>query len=151
MPEIKSRSSEDEIGVVTSLQNGDAVVELSFQEACESCGAKMLCVPDSRGKRQLRVENKINARVGNQVSIIEKSNYLLVISFLQYGLPLIGFMAGITILYGIDLSSLLLPKELIMFLGGLSGLIICAFISRYFVGRIAGKGHRLFEISGIIR
>ena len=83
MHEMANRSSENEIGVVTALRENEAIVELSLQESCDSCGARFICVPDQSGKRQLRAANPLNAAVGSHVTIIEKSNFLLKVSFLQ--------------------------------------------------------------------
>ena len=85
VPEMTSRSSDVEIGIVTALRDNDAIVELSIQESCESCGARMICVPDQSGKRRLRAANPLKAKIGSEVNITEKSNILLKVSFLQYG------------------------------------------------------------------
>jgi len=139
-----------EIGIVTAIQDNDAIIEFSLQESCESCGARMICVPDNTGKRRLRAANPLNAAVGNQVSITEKSNFLLLISFLQYGLPLIMFFLFILVLYVSKISLGSVPKELIWFSGGLAGLFLGALISRQFIERLSQKGGSFFEISEIM-
>ena len=151
VPEMEARGSDSEKGIVTALQDNDAIVEFTLQEACESCGARMVCVPDNTGKRRLRASNPLNAGVGSYVSITEKSNFLLLISFLQYGLPLILFFLAIFTLYFADFSFGSVPKELVWFGGGLIGLLIGAIISRQFVERLSEKGSSFFEISQIIR
>ena len=128
VPEMSARSSEDEIGIVTALKDNEAIVELSLQESCESCGARFICVPDQSGKRQLRAANPLQANVGSQVTITEKSNFLLKVSFLQYGIPFIGFLIVIFLLNTLNLTSIPFTKELILFSGGILGLIIAAFI-----------------------
>ena len=147
---MDSRSSESEIGIITSLRDNDAIVELSIGETCASCGARILCVPDGTGTRRLRASNPLHAKLGSKVSIIEKSNFLLKVSFLQYGLPLIFFCIFIFSLYSAKISILSIPDELIWFAGGIGGLIIGAIIARYFVERLAEKGGTFFEISEIV-
>jgi positive regulator of sigma E activity len=142
--------SGSEKGVITALQDNDAIVEFSLQDACQSCGARMICVPDNTGKRRLRAANPQNASIGDQVSLTEKSNFLLLVSFLQYGLPLILFFLVILTLYLAKVSLGPVPKELIWFMGGLVGLMGGALISRHFVERLAEKGGSFFEISEII-
>jgi positive regulator of sigma E activity len=149
-PEMTSRSSEVEIGVVTALRDRDAIVELSIQESCESCGARFVCVPDQSGKRQLRVANPMNAGVGSHVTISEKSNFLLKVSFLQYGIPFIGFLIAIFLLNATDLSAIPLRKELIIFVGGIAGIVIAALISRFFIAKLAETDSTFFEISKIV-
>ena len=150
MPEMTSRSSEVEIGVVTALQDNDAIVELSIQESCESCGARMICVPDQTGKRRLRAANPMRAKVGSQVNITEKSNFLLKVSFLQYGIPFLGFLIGIFLLYNADLSKVPVPQELVQFLGGIAGMMIAALISRFYIEKLAEGNSTFFEISKIL-
>jgi sigma-E factor negative regulatory protein RseC len=139
-----------ETGFVTSIQDSDAIVELSIQESCESCGARLVCVPDQSGKRRLRAANPIGAKVGSQVNITEKSNFLLKVSFLQYGIPFLGFLLGIFLLYATDLSMIPIPQELVIFLGGITGMMIAALISRYFVEKLAKGNSTFFEISKIL-
>ena len=150
MPERQIRSSEDEIGVVSEIKKGRAIVDLTLNEACESCGAKMICVPDQNGKRRLEVENKLNARIGSQVAITEKSNFMLKISFLQYGMPLIGFMAAVLLFSELSLSLPGIPDELVLFIGGLLGVLMTAVASRYIISKIARKDKSFFEISEIL-
>lgn len=148
--DLTHRSSEDEVGIVKALKDNEAIVELSLQESCESCGARFICVPDQSGKRQLRVSNPLNATVGNQVAITEKSNFLLKVSFLQYGIPFLGFLLAIFLLNGLNLSSLPVRRELILFLGGLAGLLISGFVSRLYIEKLAETDSTFFEISKIV-
>jgi positive regulator of sigma E activity len=151
VPDMTVRSSEDEVGIVTGLQNNEAIVELSLQESCDSCGARFICVPDQSGKRQLRVSNSLNATIGNHVAISEKSNFLLKVSFLQYGIPFIGFLIAAFLVNTMDLSAIPVRRELIIFLGGLAGLFICGFIARLFIEKLAETDSTFFEISKIVR
>jgi positive regulator of sigma E activity len=148
---MTARSTEDELGVVTSLHENEAIIELSLQESCESCGARFICVPDSSGKRQLRVANPLNASIGNQVTISEKSNFLLKVSFLQYGIPFIGFLMFCFILNAFNLSIIPVARELIIFLGGLAGLFIFGYFSRRYIEKLAETDSTFFEISKIVR
>jgi positive regulator of sigma E activity len=148
---VNTRSSDAEVGIVTALIHDEAIVELSLQESCDTCGARMICVPDSSGKRRLRAANPLRANIGNQVAITEKSNFLLLVSFLQYGIPFVGFLIGIFAIYAIKLSLFSLPQELIMFLGGLLGLFGGALIARFYVERLAETTRSFFEIAEILR
>jgi positive regulator of sigma E activity len=143
-------SSDLEKGIVTALVDNEAIVELNVQDSCESCGARMVCVPDNNGMRQLRATNPLNAHVGNLVTISEKSNVLLMLSFFQYGVPLVGFMLGVFLFSLLNPAILSLPQELILFSGGLVGLSLCAYISHHFIKRLASKRGSFFTISEII-
>jgi positive regulator of sigma E activity len=147
---MTGRSSEVEIGIITALQDDDAIVELTIEESCESCGARMICVPDQSGKRRLRAANPLRAAIGSQVNIIEKSNFLLKVSFFQYGIPFLGFLVGIFLFYSFDLSIIPAPEELVLFLGGIGGMMIAALISRFYIEKLADSNSTFFEISKIL-
>jgi len=147
---LKNRSNEDEIGIVTAIRDSEAIIELSLQENCQSCGARFLCVPDQSGKRQLRVSNPLNAGIGNHVTIAEKSTFLLKVSFLQYGIPFLGFLLSIFLLNLFNFSMIPVRKEVILFIGGLGGLFIAGAIARLYIEKLAETDSTFFEISKII-
>jgi positive regulator of sigma E activity len=147
---MHQRPEEFETGIVTGVQGEEALVQLNLQEACETCGARVLCVPDSAGKRVLRAANPLHAKVGMRVAVSEQSGFLLKLSMLQYGIPFIGFIAGIFLLYFMPVTVASLPPELILFGGGLAGLFLGALISRQLADKIAGSGSSFFEIARIL-
>ena len=150
MPESPARQSESETGIVTAIIDDEAIIELSAQETCESCGARMICMPDERGKRRLRASNPPHAHVGNLVAVTEKSNFLLLVSFFQYGVPLIFFFLFIFTFYLTGTTLWSWPKELVWFIGGLAGIFCGALVSRFFLGRLAASGSSFFEITRIL-
>jgi len=151
VPEITARQSGSETGIVKAIIDNEAIIELSAQETCESCGAKMICLPDGSGRRQLRASNPAHAHVGNLVAVSEKSNFLLLVSFFQYGVPLIFFFLFILTFYLTGMTLWSWPKELVWFFGGLAGIFCGALVSRFFLERLAASGSSFFEISDILR
>ena len=143
-------AQEIETGIVKELQNGNAVVELNLQAACENCGAKVLCVPDENGKRALKVSNPLNAQIGERVAISESGDFLLKVSGIQYGIPFIGFLLGIFLFYFLNLNIAGIPNELIYFIGGMIGLGLSAMISRKAAQNMAGSNQSFFAITKII-
>lgn len=151
MPEIQPDQEEFEAGVVTGIQGDDALVKLNLQPACEACGARLLCIPDDSGNRILRAANPLHAAVGSRVAIAEQGGFLLRLAALQYGIPFIGFLAGIFIIYALKINLNPLPPELTMFIGGLTGLFSGALNSWKLAGKIAGSGKTFFEIVKIFQ
>jgi len=151
VPDLTSRPAEVEIGIVTAIRDNDAIVELSIDKSCESCGARLVCVPDQNGKRRLKAANPLKAKIGSKVTITEKANILLKMSFLQYGIPFLGFLGGIFLLYSSDIFVNNFPQELLIFLGGIAGLIISALLSRLLSEKLAESNSTFFEISKILR
>ncbi len=150
VPEMYSEQEEFEIGLVTGVRGSDALVRLNLQPACATCGARILCVPDSSGNRIIRAANPLHAGVGSKVAISEQSGFLLKLSLLQYGIPLAGFLAGIFLMYTLEIDIDSLPAELIMFAGGIIGLFLGAVFSRLTAGKLAGSGETFFEIVRIL-
>jgi sigma-E factor negative regulatory protein RseC len=150
VPNLNNQNRELDTGIVTSIQGTDALVTIDTQAACDSCNARIICVPDKAGKRILKAINPLNAKVGSRVVVSETSTFLLKLSFLQYGIPLIGFLMGIILCYILDISSDLIANELIWFAGGVVGLAIAAILARYFAERMVENKNAFFIISRIL-
>jgi len=127
-----------------------ASVRVDQADLCGSCGAKILCHPEKDEFGTILVQNNLNAQVGQRVLISEKSDLLLKISILQYGIPLVGFLLGIFFVYLSGLRIKTLPPELSMFIGGLLGLLSAGIFSHFWARTIAGRGGHYCKISEII-
>jgi positive regulator of sigma E activity len=146
----KAPENGGEQGIIRQLDGDYALVELQMQEACERCGARVLCVPDGTGKRSIRVLNDKKAREGQWVEIGESESFLLKISAIQYGIPVIGFLIGIFLVYIVSRPVSGLPFELEMFIAGLAGLFLGGCIGRYLLNRIAHTRQTVFSILRIL-
>ena len=135
-----------ESGIVKEITGDNAIVRLERNDSCKKCSARIICRPDSEGFREARALNLINADVGDQVEISESGNFLLILSIMQFGVPLLGLISGIFLLNAVDLSVFSLPKELIMSIGGLVGLLAGGFITWIWAKYIAGKKTSVFRI-----
>jgi positive regulator of sigma E activity len=146
--------SKDEIGTVIK-ESGDKVIVavdnlVPGKANCDSCRAKIICVPGDEQKRIIAVYNNCQAKVGDKVLISEKENFLIKLAIFQYLIPLLGFSAGIIGFNTIDWKFEFLQKELWLFLGGIIGLIISFFIARYLISQKAGtKMDAIFSIEKI--
>ena len=143
MAEVKS-------GTVTHTNEGTASVKIDRTDWCGTCGMKIWCHPEKDDEGTIFVQNTLNAQVGQKVLISEKSEFLLKISILQYGIPLVGFLLGIILTYlsGVEIRAF--PKELCMFLGGLFGLFLAGVVSYVWARTIADRGEYYCEIREII-
>ena len=143
-------SQKSEIGVVTALDGHFATVLIETNDACTSCGASVFCAPGQDGIRRLLADNPINAKIGQQVKIEETDDILLKLSLYQYGLPLLGFSAGIFISYSLNFTIPPIPQELLFFILGISGGALAAWYSHYQVKKIADKSQSHFVIREIV-
>jgi sigma-E factor negative regulatory protein RseC len=138
--------SEYETGIVTEIHDNELTVELNPNNACESCGARVVCSPNSNGKRIIIAENTIDAAVGQKVKIDENSDITLKITSFQYGLPLLGFILGLLASYILNLRFDPLPIELIQFINAMLGLFIFAGLSKWYIKEFAKKHFYFFSI-----
>ncbi|MFC1565563.1 SoxR reducing system RseC family protein [Candidatus Neomarinimicrobiota bacterium] len=136
-----------DIGRITKIDDNFATIVIDSTDDCKDCGIRFLCSPGSEKEKIIRLENTIDAKVGDSVSISEASNILLKLSFLQYGLPLIGFLLGIVI--GTQIPIKLQPIEFYQFLDGLVGLGLAGIISYLIIKRMAKKPGNYFKFDKI--
>jgi len=136
-----------DIGRITKIDDNFATIAIDSTDDCKNCGIRFLCSPGSEKEKIIRLENTIDAKVGDRVSISEASNILLKLSFLQYGLPLIGFLLGIVI--GTQIPIKLQPVEFYQFLCGLFGFGLAGTISYLIIKRMAKKPGNYFKFDKI--
>ena len=136
-----------DIGIISNIKGSYATIIIDNDDSCKTCGIRFLCSPGSDKDKIITLENTINAKVGDRVAISEASNILLKLSFLQYGLPLIGFLLGIVI--GTQIPIKLQPVEFYEFLCGLFGLGLAGIISYLIIKRMAKKPGNYFKFKKI--
>ncbi len=124
-----------------------ARIKVEAGEACEHCGARILCAPGADNSRQIVAYNTIAAQVGDQVVVEEEDNLLLKMSVFQYGLPLVGFIGGIGLVY---LNPNFRSNEIGLFIAGLIGLALGAGLSWLGVRRMARKPGHFLMITRIV-
>ena len=134
-------------GTITQIDDSFVTISIDSTDDCKDCGIRFLCSPGSEKDKTITLENSIDAKVGDRVSISEASNILLKLSLLQYGLPLIGFLIGIVV--GTQLNIKLQPIEFYQFLCGLFGLGLAGIISYLIIKRMAKKPGNYFKFDKI--
>ncbi|MBT3226264.1 MAG: SoxR reducing system RseC family protein [Deltaproteobacteria bacterium] len=144
-------NSSGEIGIVKEIREGRTIVELQQTDACDSCGAKLFCRPGKNGKHEMAVLNSIDAKVGEMVELDEMGNLLLLLSFLQYGIPLLGLLSGIFIIYGIKPDLYPIRFELVMSAGGFIGLLLGGVFTRIWARHLSNRVNSVFKISAILK
>lgn len=90
-------------GTVKEIKGNIAVVTLERQDMCGDCHA---CEMMS-GKKTctLTCESKVACEVGDKVEVTLTNEYFLKATYLIYGVPLVGFIAGLVV--GLGLSKVL--------------------------------------------
>lgn len=140
-----------EIGIVTKIEGEKALVKIVESGDCDHCAAKFLCNPGKEGAKEIVAFNQPKAAVGDRVQLEDLDHLLLKMGILQFGLPLLGLILGILGVNLFDLSKLSYPKELLMTLGGLLGVLLAGFVSRQWAKKITLKTTCLFRITSIVK
>ena len=136
-----------DIGIISIIKGNYATIPINNDDSCKTCGIRFLCSPGSDKDKIITLENTIDAKVGDRVTVSEASNILLKLSFLQYGLPLIGFLLGAV--FGTQIQIQWQPVELYQFLCGLLGLGFAGIISYMIIKGMAKKPGKLFKFNKI--
>jgi sigma-E factor negative regulatory protein RseC len=134
-------------GIITKIDDNIATIIIDSTDDCKDCGIRFLCSPGSENQRSITLKNTIDAKVGDRGAITVASNILLKLSFLQYGLPLIGFLLGIIIVAQLNID--LQPVELYQFLSGLLGLGFAGLIAYLIIKGMAKKPGKFFKFKKI--
>ncbi|HOA15201.1 MAG TPA: SoxR reducing system RseC family protein [Bacillota bacterium] len=79
-----------QLGRVLSREQGWAVLEIVRPSACKGCG---MCQPSANAKR-VKAICDIDAGVGDYVTVEMKDGDVLKAAGIAYGVPLLGFLAG---------------------------------------------------------
>ena len=103
-----------EVGVVHKTKGSFAVVRFERKTACENCN--MCLKPREEMYVELRLKNKLNAKVGDIVEVTMGHKAVLTASFIVYVIPLL--------LMGIALGCTFKMDLWISLVAGFSGLIV---------------------------
>ncbi|MDT8448352.1 MAG: SoxR reducing system RseC family protein [bacterium] len=133
-----------ERGRVQSVEGEIAWVQMQGSDACHSCGAKTICRTDGEGQRNLAVYNGLGALPGQWVEVAERGHITLKLAGMQFGLPLLGLLAGIG-LAALWMPPLGLPPELVQGLCGILTMLASGGITYAWAQRVARSGP-LFEV-----
>lgn len=144
-----NRYSDHEIGKVIELDGEFALLEMKESEACASCGAKSVCTAGKEGDRCMRIKNSLNAKIGDLVAFDTSESEQVKINLMQYGLPLIGFMAGLLGYFYLLSDKLSFPKELGAFITALILMVGFGLLTRLWSEK-KSKSISLHEMTEIV-
>ena len=121
-----------QLGRVISKEQGWAVLEIIRPSACKGCG---MCQPSANAKR-VKAICEIDAGTGDYVTVEMKDGDVLKAAGIAYGIPLLGFLAGMV--SGNGLSRYLgreASADLFSAIGGFVFLALAYFsVSKYDLG-----------------
>ncbi|MBC8213528.1 MAG: SoxR reducing system RseC family protein [Candidatus Marinimicrobia bacterium] len=135
-------------GIVREINGEIANVELLVEDSCEHCSVKIICKSGGNDNHSVTALNSIDAKVGDTVVISETENLFLKFSLIQYGIPLLGFLTGMFLVFWIN-PQLNISQEIVMFISGLVGLSVSFFIAKYLIQKITSGKDYCFETTKI--
>ena len=109
-------------GIVKEIHKDSAVVIMERQDMCGDCHA---CEMIS-GKKEcaLTCHNPIECKVGDHVEVTLTNDHFLKATYIVYGVPLIGFVIGLLIGYGLAQVLTFGGEDIWVAIGGVIGLLI---------------------------
>lgn len=111
-------------GLVTEERGNMIKVHIIRQEACGHCKACLSGYMEQ--DMDIDAKNLCDAEVGDWVELELQENAFMYAVLISYGIPLIGFFAGMFLGY-FAISPLLpfIPASLVSFVLGFAGVLIC--------------------------
>jgi sigma-E factor negative regulatory protein RseC len=123
----------EEEAIVISQNGKFAEVDIIRTKPCGLCGKTQGCGNSIWGKifsfqkRKIKIKNKINAKVGEKVKLVNEENYLLNASLLLYGVPLFFLFGGmIASEYFFEFAN-----DLLVFCGGIFGFLVGIILLKF--------------------
>lgn len=133
---------ETETGTVIDLTDGKAVVQVEIGEHCARCAAHRPCSAMGSGFRQIEVDNRLGAVVGDRVQVDCPPQSRIMSAALLFFFPIVLALVGYFIGYSIR------PTEGSGIVGTFAGLIL-AFMLIWGVNPILAKRQRLPTVQRI--
>ncbi len=131
---------------IIKIEGDLAHVLIKTQDHCKTCGARVLCSPQSDKDRIIIANNSTHASVEDTVVIEEAGSLTLKLSFLQYGIPFLGFLIGIAMMYVLYPNPKFILVEILQFFGGIIGVFIGGLVGRNSIKKIAEKPGEYLKI-----
>ncbi|NLY46502.1 MAG: SoxR reducing system RseC family protein [Tissierella sp.] len=139
----------EQIGIVREVNGSDVVLEVRRASACgtncASCSSSCEVAP-----HLLTLKNKVNAKLGDIVSIEAEARKILKYTFLIYIVPLVFLILGIAIGNGYFSTRGFENYELLSFVTGIVGLVISYLILKLIDNSVAKKDDIVLTISKVI-
>lgn len=111
----------------------------------------MICKPGQEGLREVKLKNTINASKGDKVLLESSDKEHIKLTFMQYGLPLLGFLIGLFIPYQfLDKFPFSLSRELGSFLTGLIVLGITSFLTYFWCQKKNQSGFSVLQLRKVL-
>jgi positive regulator of sigma E activity len=123
-----------EAGIIKTADDTNITISFTSGDACDTCGLKVICAPGKQSERNLILPNSGLFDIGQRIQVEERGNLELHLALIQFGLPMLLFLAGLGL--GYALPQAWMPKELMSFMVALLGLGVSFFAARQMVQKI---------------
>ncbi len=87
----------EEQGIVVVVADGTATISVTRSGICEKCGARLFCKTSGTEPPRVTAKDPLGVQTGDYVRISIPGQDVLLASVCLYGIPLLLFIAGISI------------------------------------------------------
>ncbi|MDH5483886.1 MAG: SoxR reducing system RseC family protein [Gammaproteobacteria bacterium] len=128
----------EETAIVVAVEGGDVLLQTQRRSACQSCRVKQGCGTSVLAKvvgqrsSQIRIQNTLNAKLGDEVVLGLNENALVQGSLMVYALPLV-MMLVFAVIAEYWASTQDMNTELLAILGAVLGFVSALMITRFYI------------------
>ncbi|MCF7885976.1 MAG: SoxR reducing system RseC family protein [Candidatus Marinimicrobia bacterium] len=141
-----------EIGKVKKVMGQFAEVEIEKIVGCEHCNVKTICGVKRSGKCKIRLLNVLNAEPGDRVLLKESDIKQIKLVTIEYGLPLLGFLIGLTISFSLIKDfPFSVSSELGSFIIGILTLLGSGYFANRWSKRKLSENFSILEMKSILQ
>ncbi|MBR9978695.1 MAG: SoxR reducing system RseC family protein [Bacteroidetes bacterium] len=84
-----------EEGIVLSVDEGQATIAVSINDACEECTARIFCGPGDAKQNTVVARDPFGVHTGDRVRIVVHGEDMFKAAILLYGIPLLLILGGV--------------------------------------------------------
>jgi sigma-E factor negative regulatory protein RseC len=128
----------EETAIVIAVEGDDVLLQTQRRSSCQSCSVKQGCGTSVLAKvvgqrsSQIRIQNTLNARLGDEVLLGLNENALVQGSLMVYALPLV-MMLMFAVIAEYWASTQAMNTELLAVLGAVVGFVAALVITRFYI------------------
>ena len=140
-----------ETGIVDKTEGDYVLVTLEEHEACQHCHAKVICKPSESGLREVKLKNTLEAQKGDKVILESSDKEHIKLTFMQYGIPLLGFFLGLLLSYKfIEQFPFGLSQEVGGFLSGVVLMGVSSFLTYLWCQKKSSGGFAVLQMRKVV-
>jgi sigma-E factor negative regulatory protein RseC len=132
------REKIEEQGIVVGVADGMATISVTRSGVCEECGARLFCKTSTTEPPRVTAKDPLGVQAGDNVRISIPGQDVLLASVCLYGIPLLLFIAGVSLGVKFFFSHIELYSSLL----GI-GLCLLYYLALWLISRTGWRQRRM--------